>query len=105
MGARRDGIATLVAPDRIRFTYDDMPGGTELRLHAAGWDFAPYVMSVPAPGLPISVLVSCRDRCSVEKDGTLVDEIDIRLLGIPLGRQVMRLRPEAPGLGDVLPGE
>jgi hypothetical protein len=91
---RRDGIAILVEPDRIRFVYSDMPGGTELRLHERGWDFAPYVMAVPAPGLPILVLVSCLDACRLDADGTLVDEIDIRLAGIPVGRQVMRLRAE-----------
>jgi hypothetical protein len=97
---RRDGIAKLLADDRIRFTYSDMPGGTELRLHARGWEFAPYVMVVRAVWLPIAVLVRCRDRCRLDDDGTLVDEIDISLARIPLGRQVMRLRPERPPAGE-----
>ena len=100
---RRDGIAKLLADDRIRLTYSDMPGGTELRLQARGWEFAPYVMAVPAGRLPIAVLVRCRDRCRLDDDGTLVDEIDISLAGIPLGRQVMRLRPEQSRAGDEVP--
>jgi len=46
---RRDGIARLVAPDRIRLTYDDMPGGTEVQLHAEGFVFLPYRMLVLIP--------------------------------------------------------
>jgi len=50
---RRDGIATLIAPDRIRFTYDDMPGGTEITLRADGFDLAPYTMLIARPPLPV----------------------------------------------------
>jgi hypothetical protein len=53
--------------------------------------------------LSIAVLVRCRDRCRLDDDGTLFDEIDISLAGIPLGRQVMRLRPEQPRAGDEVP--
>ncbi len=93
---RRDGRARLVAPDRIRFTYDDMPGGTEIRLRADGFDFAPYRMAVAFPLLPVPVLVDCRDSNRVEASGELVDTIDVSILGVPLGRQTMRLRPEGP---------
>jgi len=92
---RRDGVAVRTAPDRIRFTYDDMPGGTELTLRADGFDFAPYVMAVRVPLLPVAVLVHCVDRCDVQPDGTLVDEIRLSLLGVPLGRLVMRLSRES----------
>jgi hypothetical protein len=91
---RRDGLARLVAPDRIRFTYDDMVGGTEIRLHATGFTFSPYQMAIRLPALPVPVLVRCRDRCELEPDGSLVDTIDLSLLGISLGRQVVRLRRE-----------
>jgi hypothetical protein len=89
---RRDGLARLVAPDRIRFTYDDMVGGTEIRLHATGYTLSPYLMAIRLPGLPVPVVVRCRDRCELEPDGSLLDTIDLSLFGIPLGRQVMRLR-------------
>jgi hypothetical protein len=92
---RRDGVGRLVAPDRIRFTYDDMPGGTELQLRADGFSFTPYQMLVPVPPLPIPVLIRARDDCRWDATkGELTDTIEIRLLGIPIGRQVMRLRPE-----------
>lgn len=38
---RRDGIARLIAADRIRLTYDDMLGGTEIQLRADGFTFSP----------------------------------------------------------------
>jgi hypothetical protein len=91
---QRDFLATLVAPDRIRLTGAEMPGGCEIRLRADGFDFSPYLGSVALPFLPFSMLVRCYDTCRLEADGELVDTIDISLLGIPLGQQVMRLRPE-----------
>lgn len=94
---RRDGVARLLAPDRIRFTYDDMPGGTELQLHADGFSFSPYQMLVAVPPLPIPVLIRACDECRWDgATGELTDAIEIRLLGIPIGRQVMRLRPAQP---------
>jgi hypothetical protein len=90
---RRDGTARLVGPDRIRFTYDDMPGGTEIHLREDGYDFAPYRMSIALPLLPFPLVVRCLDSNRLEASGEIVDEIDIYLLGVPLGRQTMRLRP------------
>jgi hypothetical protein len=91
---RRDGMATLVAPDRIRFTYDDMAGGTEIHLHSTGFTFSPYLMAVPVPPLPVAVLVRCIDRCTLQADGSMLDVIEMSIVGVPLGRQVMRLRRE-----------
>jgi hypothetical protein len=91
---RRDGVAKLVAPDRVRMTYDDMPGGTELSLHAEGFTLAPYSMAIAPPGLPVRILLRCVDRCHLEPGGELVDVIDISLGRLRLGRQVMRLRRE-----------
>src|SRR5919204_6945065 len=80
---RRDGVARLVAPDRIWFAYDDMPGGTELHLHADGFSFSPYQMLVPVRPLPIPVLIQVRDHCRWHPTtGELTDTIEIRLLGI-----------------------
>jgi hypothetical protein len=91
---RRDGLARVTAPDRIALTYDDMLGGTEIRLHARGYTLAPYLIAVPVGQLPIPLIVRCIDRCELEPDGSLLDTIDLRLAGIPLGQQVMRLRRE-----------
>jgi ribosomal protein S18 acetylase RimI-like enzyme len=91
---RRDFLATLIAPDRIRFTGAQMPGGCEIQLAADGFSFSPYVITAALPVLPVPVLVRCVDRCRLEAGGELVDTIDVSFLSLPLGRQVVRLRPE-----------
>jgi hypothetical protein len=91
----RDGTARLIAPDRIRLTYDDMPGGTELRLRGDGFSFSPYQMLITAPPLPTPVLVRARDDCRWDAtNGELTDTIELRLLGIPIGRLVIHTRPQ-----------
>jgi hypothetical protein len=89
----RDFLATLLGPDRIRFTGAEMPGGSEIRLWADGFSFSPYLISVAMPLLPVALVVRCSDVCRVEGGAVLVDTIEVRFLGIPLGRQTMRLRP------------
>jgi hypothetical protein len=99
---RRDGVARLVAPDRIRLTYDDMLGGTEIRLQPTGYFLAPYLMLLPLPFLAIPVVARCFDRCELQADGSLVDTIDLAVVGIKVGRLVMHLRREeasAPASG------
>jgi hypothetical protein len=44
--------------------------------------------------LPIPILVRCHDVCRLEATGELVDTIDVSVAGVPIGRQIMRLRPE-----------
>jgi hypothetical protein len=91
---RRDGIAKLTGPDRVRFTYDDMPGGTEITLSEDGFDFAPYTMLVALPPLPVPLHLQARDRCRWNAAaGILSDTIELSIGGIPLGRQEMLLRP------------
>jgi hypothetical protein len=91
---RRDFLATLIAPDRIRLTGPEMPGGSEIRLAADGFTFSPYLVSAVVPILPIPVLVRCDDASRLESSGELVNTVDVSLLGLALGRQVIRLRPE-----------
>jgi hypothetical protein len=91
---RRDGLATLIAPDRIRLTYDDMPGGTEIRLHRSGYALSPYLMAIALPVSPLPLLVRCVDRCQLDPEGYLLDTIELSLLGVRLGQQTMRLRRE-----------
>jgi hypothetical protein len=87
----------LVAADRIRLTYDDMPGGTEIQLYTDGFAFAPYRMLVVIPFLPIPLQILAHDSCSWDSAShELRDTINVSLIGLPLGRQVTRLRPE-PG--------
>jgi hypothetical protein len=90
----RDGTARLVAPDRICFTYDDMLGGTELRLRADGFSFSPYRMLIAVPSLPIPILVRAHDDCLWDATiGELTDVIELSILGIPFGRLAMHMRP------------
>jgi hypothetical protein len=92
----RDGTARLLAPDRVALTYDDMLGGTELHLRADGFSFDPYDMLIAVPVLPIPLVVRIRDNCRWDSaDGELSDNIEMRLLGISVGRLVMHSRPDA----------
>ena len=91
---RRDFLAALIAPDRIRLTGADMPGGSEIHLEADRFSFSPYLATAAVPFFPVPVLLRCHDTCRLEASGELVDTIDISLLGLALGRQVMWLRPE-----------
>jgi hypothetical protein len=92
----RDGTARLLAPDRVRLTYDDMLGGTELRLHAEGFSFSTYHMLIAVPLLPIPVLVRARDNCRWDATtGELSDTIELHLLGISVGCLLMRTRPDS----------
>jgi hypothetical protein len=92
---RRDGVARLVASDRVRFTYDDMLGGTELQLRADGYSLSPYHMLIALPPWPLPVLMRAVDESRWDAATfDLIDTIEISVLGVPLGRQVMRLRPE-----------
>jgi hypothetical protein len=91
---RRDFLATLTAPDRIRLTGTDMPGGAEIRLAEDGFVFSPYLISAVVPVLPTPVLVRCHDTSRLDPSGELVNTIEVSLLGLALGRQVVRLRAE-----------
>lgn len=91
----RDGTAVVLAERRLRLTYDDMPGGTEVTLRGDGFSFAPYRMAVRVPLLPVMLLVLCRDECVLGDDGVLEDTVDVSFMGLPLGRQVTRLRRTA----------
>jgi hypothetical protein len=77
----------------LRMTYDDMLGGTEVRLRSDGYGLGPYTMLVAAPGLPLRLPVRCTDSCRLEPDGSLIDSIDLSMLGVRVGRQIMHLKP------------
>jgi hypothetical protein len=91
---RRDGTARLLDRDRVRLTYADMLGGTELQLHADGFSFSPYRMLITNPLLPIPLVVHARDSCHWHRDTQRLDDtIEMRLLAVPLGCLTMSLRP------------
>lgn len=89
---RRRLFCELVAPDRIHVTSDDMPDGAEVSLEPDGYRVWPYRFSVPVG--PVRFLLHCRDQAGLEDDGTLVDTIDFRWLGIPVARATFRMRPD-----------
>jgi hypothetical protein len=44
--------------------------------------------------LPFPIVIAARDRCEWHAASEeLIDTIDLRLFGVPIGRMVMRLRP------------
>lgn len=93
---RRDGTACLIAPDRIRLTYDDMLGGTEIQLRADGFTFAPYRMLIASPMMLGPLQVQARDTCRWDPaTGELHDTIELRLLALPLGCQTIRMRRQS----------
>jgi len=96
----RDGLCRRVDETTLRMTYDDMLGGTEVRLQADGYELRPYTMLVPVPGTPLRLPVRCTDSCRLEPNGTLVDTIELAVFGMRVGQLVMRLRPSA-GAPDV----
>lgn len=90
----RSGVARLVAEDRISLSYEDMLGGTDLQLHPDGFTFSPYQIMVAMPPLPFPIVISARDHCQWHAaSAELIDTIELRLSGVPVGRMVMRLRP------------
>lgn len=75
-----------------------MLGGTELRLRADGFTFAPYQILVARPPLPFPLVIGVEDVCEWRASrGELVDTIRLRLFGVPIGQMIIRLRP-APAL-------
>jgi hypothetical protein len=81
--------------DRLLLTADDMPISAEVRPRTDGFDFSPYVIRTPAIG---RLRLSLRhvDSVTLMPDGTMIDSIEIRLLGIRLARVRMVLHRAAP---------
>src|SRR5581483_1512313 len=93
----RSGMARLAAEDRIRLSYDDMLGGTDLWLRADGFTFSAYQLMVAMPPLPFALVVGVEDACEWDSARReLIDTIRLRLFGVPIGRMVMRLHPGPP---------
>ena len=90
--------ARQLAPDRLTLTADDMPGGAVVRPRADGFDFTPYVIRTPLIG-PLRLPLRYFDEVHLEDDGTMIDTIELRFLGIRLARVTMRLRRTSPKRG------
>jgi hypothetical protein len=93
----RRRFCELVAPDRFRVTSVDLVEPTEIRVDESGFRVAPYRVRVPYG--PVGVTLRCRDELRLEPDGTLVDTIDMRFLGVRAVRVVVRAKLTDPGSG------
>jgi hypothetical protein len=95
----RRRLCELVAPDRVRVTADDLPEGAEVLLEEDGFRIVPYPIEQPIG--PLRWPMRARDRYRVEPDGTLVEEIDLRTLGVPVARVTFRVRPVERGAAEL----
>jgi Protein of unknown function (DUF3833) len=88
---RRVMSCRRLAPDRLVLSAPDMPGGAEVRPRADGFDFTPYVIRTPVLG-PLRVPLRHHDRVELQPDGTMLDVIELRFLGLRVGVVTMRMR-------------
>ena len=93
----RRRFCELVAPDHFRVTSVDLIEPTEVWIDEAGFRVAPYRVRVPYG--PVGITLRCSDELRVEPDGTLVDQIDMRFLGVRVVRVLVRARLTDPGDG------
>ena len=77
----REMAVEIVAPDRLRVTAADMPGGTEIILFANGFRFTPYLINARRFGLEWRL--RCRDDSRIRPDGLIENDIRMSLFGIP----------------------
>lgn len=87
---QRTMTARLLEPGHWRITAKDMPGGTEQWVTADGFRFAPYTILAPVLG-PIRVPLRCEDEVQLLDAKTMIDEVKMTFLGIPVGTIEMRL--------------
>jgi len=85
----RKMFAELVALDRVHVTADDMPLGADILLFEDGFQFTPYLVLAAYKGRIYRV--RCKDKCRIDAEGYVWDEIDIYLCGLPVAR--MELGP------------
>jgi hypothetical protein len=78
-------------PSRIRISATQLPDGVEVLLEDDGYRIVPYRAQWPIG--PARITLHCRDEGRVESDGTLVNTITGRWLGLfPVARLTTRGR-------------
>lgn len=90
--------ARLIGPGRWVITADDMPGGAEQLVGPDGFAFSPYTILVPVLG-PVRARLRCTDEITMADERTMLDTIEMRFLGIVVGRMTMELHPDVRGVG------
>jgi hypothetical protein len=84
--------AHQVSPTQISLEADDMPDGAQTHVRPDGFDFEPYRLRTKVVG-PVRIPIRFRDQVRLTDDGqTLVDSLEMRFLGILVGRVTMRLK-------------
>lgn len=86
---------TRLADGRLRLTAADMPGGAEVSPRHDGFDFSPYTIRTPVLG-GLRVPLRFTDSVRLLPDGTMVDRIEMRWLGVLVGAVTIRLRRSGP---------
>jgi hypothetical protein len=76
--------------DRIEVTSADLPEGAVVRLEEGGYRIEPYWLQARVG--PLAFNLESRDQHRIDGD-TLIDTIDLRWLGLPVGRMVIRMEP------------
>ena len=92
----RKMFAELIAPDRVHVTADDMPLGADIFLYEDGFRFTPYLALATYKGRIYRV--RCKDKCRVDADGYVWDEISMYFCGLLVAR--MELGPIDRGAGN-----
>ena len=74
----------------LRLAAKDMPGGATVHPRSDGFDFAPYVIRQPTLGR-LRLPLRHHDTVSLQPDGTMLDTIELRLLGVRVGIVTLHL--------------
>jgi hypothetical protein len=87
---RQRRFCQFVTPQHIHVTAEDLPNGADVLLDEDGYRVAPFTMLIPVG--PLRLPLRCHEHGRM--DGrTLVDTVELRFLGLPAGRAVMRVAP------------
>jgi hypothetical protein len=102
---RRETYCEFVADDHVRLTAGDMPDGADVWIEDGGYRTVPFRLAFPLGPLPLPL--RCHDISHVEDDGTLVNEFDVRTVGlpVPVARVSFRVRPVDRAAGSEPAGQ
>jgi hypothetical protein len=79
--------------DRIEVAAPDLPDGAVVRLEEDGYRIEPYTLLARAG--PVALTLETLDTHRIDGE-TLIDTIDLRWLGILVGRMMIRMDPTSP---------
>lgn len=95
--SERRMVCELQDAGSLRVTAGDMPEGAWYDLGEGGYLIRPYVLTAPLG--PVALPLRCRDQHRLAPDGTLLDSVDMHVLGVPVARLQGRARPVEGGNG------